>query len=283
MLRSLLLLLICCLSICCKADTLHVYFPTDEAFLSPAAQKQLSKIIEQLKGEQHVSVIGYADERGDEYYNDMLSWRRAQSVVKHLQDNGIIAENIKLILGKGEINRQQNNADRQREDRRVDIVYGAQLKQLSGPVKERPKLAAAVKPIKEPPLIAAPANDTIDIGDLEVGQTLTLNNIQFLPGLAVVTQESIPELDNLFDELKDSEVEIQIEGHICCIDTDFDGQGMKLSIERARVVYDYLRKRGIAKDRLAYKGFSNTRKLVPETDSENMAKNRRVEIRVMKK
>ncbi len=272
-----MLLLLMLTGVYCNADTLHVYFPTDEAFLDTYTQKQLDKVIGKLKGEKDVLVIGYADERGDAYYNDMLSLRRAQTVARYLQDNGIAGGEIKMTIGKGEVNRQENDAKKQTKDRRVDIVSGAH--QIKQPEPVKPQLTALPRPVPKPAIV----KEELDIDDVKEGQTLTLNNIQFLPGLAIVTQDSKPELDHLYDELKDNNVEIQIEGHICCIDDDEFRSGLRLSVDRAKVVYDYLNAKGISKQRMSYKGFSNSRRLVPETSPENQAKNRRVEIRVMKK
>jgi outer membrane protein OmpA-like peptidoglycan-associated protein len=229
----------------------------------------LDKIVEKLKGERSVSVIGYADERGDAYYNDMLSWRRAQSVGKYLQEKGLAAGDIKLLIGKGEINRQETNVHKQREDRRVDIVTG--IPKMPEPVKEPPK------PKPQPPPPPVVKEEEIDLEKVKEGETIALNNIQFLPGSPIVRPDSRPELQNLYDELKDNDIKIQIEGHVCCYADD------KLSVERAQAVYDYLREKGISTKRMSYKGFSNTRPLVPELSEDDMAANRRVEIRVMKK
>lgn len=270
MLKSLFLSLMLCVSVLCNADTLHVYFPTDEAFLNAAAQKQLDKIVEKLKGEKSVSVIGYADERGDAYYNDMLSWRRAQSVGKYLQEKGLAAGDIKMLIGKGEISRQETNAHKQREDRRVDIVTGIQ--KMPEPIKDPPKPKPSPPP---PPPVVKEAE--VDLDKVKEGETIALNNIQFLPGSPIVRQDSKPELENLYNELKDNDIKIQIEGHVCCYADD------KLSVERAQTVFDYLKEKGISTKRMSYKGFSNTRPLVPELSEDDKATNRRVEIRVVKK
>lgn len=277
--RSFFLLLMLMFSVCCKADTLHVYFPTDEAFLNTATQKQLDKMIGKLKGEKDVLVIGYADERGDAYYNDMLSLRRAQTVAKYLQDHGIAGGEIKMTIGKGEVIRAENDVTKQTKDRRVDIVSGIQEVKRPEPAKPQPK------PLLKPGPKPAVVSEQLDLEEVKEGQTLTLKNIQFLPGLAIVTEDSKPELDNLYEELKGNEVVIQVEGHICCIndEQDSDRSGLRLSVARAKVVYEYLREKGIAKNRMSYKGFSSTRPLVPERTQEDMARNRRVEIRVMKK
>jgi outer membrane protein OmpA-like peptidoglycan-associated protein len=267
-----ILLIALCFSVTVKADTLHVYFPVDEAFLDANIQKKVDKIIDKIQGRSNLLLIGYADDRGDQYYNDMLSMRRAQSISNYLQTKGIAADKIKLTLGKGEISRWENEQDKRKEDRRVDVIFKSVKVNIPEPVKELPKPKPA--PVVEKP---------VDIKDVKVGSTLTLENIQFLPGMAIVTQESKPVLDDLYQEMKDNDkLEIQIEGHICCIPGS-DSAGMRLSVSRAKTVYDYLVDKGIAKERMSYNGFGNKRQLVPEINAENEAKNRRVEIRVMKR
>jgi outer membrane protein OmpA-like peptidoglycan-associated protein len=60
--------------------------------------------------------------------------------------------------------------------------------------------------------------------------------------------------------------------------------GEKLSTNRAKRVYDYLLKKGINKNRMTYQGYGGTKPLVRfEKDSEDANKNRRVEIKVIKK
>lgn len=275
MVRSSFFLLMLLLSVCCKADTLHVYFPTDEAFLNANTQKQLDKMIEKLKGERNVLVIGYADDRGDTYYNDMLSLRRAQTVTRYLQDHGIAGGEIKMTIGKGEVNRLENSAQKQAKDRRVDIVSGIPEVKQPEPVKATPKPLVKPEPKPEPKPIVQ--EEELDLDEVKEGETLTLNNIQFLPGVAIVTPKSYPELDNLYNELKDNDVVIRIEGHVCCY------SDAALSIERAETVYTYLKKKGIPPKRMSFEGYSNNRPLVTERTEEDMAKNRRVEIRVMKR
>ncbi|KAF5033394.1 OmpA family protein [anaerobic digester metagenome] len=74
-------------------------------------------------------------------------------------------------------------------------------------------------------------------------------------------------------------LEISIEGHICCSRLDEDD----LSGQRAKAIYDFLIDKGIAAERMSWKGFGHTRPLTEERTEYEMQMNRRVEIRVMKK
>lgn len=257
-----------------SADTLHIYFPPDEAFMTSDTRKQIDKVVDVLKGKDKLWLVGYADDRGDKYYNDMLSMRRAQSVSKYLQEKGIPETGIKLSIGKGEINRWANEQDKQRTDRRVDIIVKG----------EKP----APPP---PPHPSPPKKDTViarKIKEIKVGETLNLKNIQFIGGTRTPLGSSREDLIALYEAMEDNDsLVIQIEGHICCEtepEGDTRGSGYKLSVRRAETIYDFLRSRGIAKERLSYLGFSSWKRLrSPELTEEDRIANRRVEIRVLKK
>jgi outer membrane protein OmpA-like peptidoglycan-associated protein len=55
---------------------------------------------------------------------------------------------------------------------------------------------------------------------------------------------------------------------------------LKLSVERAKAIYEYLIKKGISKDRLTYEGRGLSEPLYSNTTDLNKAKNRRVEIKL---
>jgi len=87
--------------------------------------------------------------------------------------------------------------------------------------------------------------------------------------------------------LQNMEVKIEIQGHVCCGGNNkfYDAQdprmaNMTISQSRAKAVYDYLVENGISKERLKFKGLSFQFPLVfPERNKEDMAKNRRVEVK----
>jgi outer membrane protein OmpA-like peptidoglycan-associated protein len=122
----------------------------------------------------------------------------------------------------------------------------------------------------------------------EAGSILNIKGIQFEGGRHKMLKSSLPVLKELLKILKDNPaIKIEIQGHICCIDNgkdgmDFDTQEPKLSVNRARIVYEYLVRSGIDKSRLSYKGFGRTRPLVnPELSPKDEQMNRRVDIMVI--
>ena len=76
---------------------------------------------------------------------------------------------------------------------------------------------------------------------------------------------------------KNAYLKVEIQGH-----TDSQGSAkynQNLSENRAKSVMDYLIKEGIGSDRLTARGYGLTKPAFPNDSPENMAKNRRVELK----
>ncbi len=67
--------------------TTNVYFDTAQSRLSPQAKAELCQAATQAEGMNNamILVVGYADARGSEEYNQELSERRAAAVINYLQ------------------------------------------------------------------------------------------------------------------------------------------------------------------------------------------------------
>ena len=117
---------------------------------------------------------------------------------------------------------------------------------------------------------------------VEVGAKVILKNIFFEFGKATLKPESYAELDNVVKLLQNNEgVRLEISGH-----TDNVGSlktNMKLSEDRAKAVVEYLIGKGIASNRLEYKGYAYTQPIAPNTTENGRAQNRRVEFKVLSK
>lgn len=71
---------------------------------------------------------------------------------------------------------------------------------------------------------------------------------------------------------KNPSISVHVRGHVCC------RAGKRISRQRARNVYRYLKQSGIPKDRLSHAGYSNTLPLAdPEKTDEDKRRNRRVD------
>lgn len=110
---------------------------------------------------------------------------------------------------------------------------------------------------------------------------ITFNNIFFDFDKAVLQTSSYPELARVHKLLEDGSLKgINIGGHTDSVGDD--NYNLSLSKRRARAVYNYFVERGIAKDRLSYEGYGESKPAHPNDTKENRAKNRRVEFTRMK-
>lgn len=264
-------------------DTVSVYFKLNEYKPDTKARQLLDSFLynDIINTQTGILIIGYADYLGNEEDNLGLSQRRSKSIEDYLSAMSIPQKNIKLCIGKGEINRKMEGREGHAPDRRVDIVL-SNLPAANTRTVPITRKATARKPQDE-------ANINVQIiSKLKVGQSLKLENIYFLMGRHIVTDESLPQLDKLYEVLSENpNLKIQIEGHICCLQHGFDAEDddtheARLSVNRARYIYEYLVKKGIDEGRLRYVGFGRTRPLVsPEKTPADEDMNRRVEIRVI--
>ncbi len=122
--------------------------------------------------------------------------------------------------------------------------------------------------------------DRISYGGVtvEIGQVIRLNKVFFDMDRATLSDQSIPELTQLVTFLNENpSVAIEIGGHTN--QTKSKDYSTKLSLERAKAVYQYLVAGGVNTSRLRAKGYGYS---VPVTadDGSQAALNRRVEFKV---
>ncbi|MCS6926283.1 MAG: OmpA family protein, partial [Candidatus Binatia bacterium] len=109
-----------------------VLFEFDSASLTPAARSTVAHIAEVLNREgigRRVSVEGHTDAIGAEWYNLVLSQRRAETVVRELHENGVDPSRV-VARGYGEKypvapNTQVDGTDNpagRAQNRRVEVV-----------------------------------------------------------------------------------------------------------------------------------------------------------------
>lgn len=114
----------------------------------------------------------------------------------------------------------------------------------------------------------------------KVGDKIRLENLNFIGGTAKLVPESEPVLEGLLKVMRNfPDLKIDIQGHICC-DKYKDHE---LSRQRAKMVYEYLRKGGIDKSRISYHNFGGSRPIyiIPEASEAQREINRRVEIEII--
>ncbi len=115
---------------------------------------------------------------------------------------------------------------------------------------------------------------------LRVGEQIVLNNIFFETDSYQLRDESEVELKKLLQFLNENDqLKIQLLGY-----TDNVGSpdyNQKLSMQRAHEVYQYLIKKGIAANRLAFKGEGMNDPIASNETEAGRAKNRRTELKII--
>jgi outer membrane protein OmpA-like peptidoglycan-associated protein len=131
---------------------------------------------------------------------------------------------------------------------------------LLQPIPEKTTTTATTLPIASKPII--------------------LKNVFFETGSAALKPESQAELDRLKQLLLENKtMRIQLNGHTDDVGADADN--LLLSTNRAKAVYDYLAKNGIAASRLTYKGFGEMQPIDTNTTDIGRKNNRRTEFLVL--
>jgi outer membrane protein OmpA-like peptidoglycan-associated protein/tetratricopeptide (TPR) repeat protein len=122
----------------------------------------------------------------------------------------------------------------------------------------------------------------IRLNNLAVGTKIVLRNIFFDFDKSTLRPESTNELERLTKLLNDvPTLKIEISGH-----TDNKGAAdynQRLSESRAKAVVDYLVGKGIAADRLQFKGYGLTQPMAGNDTDEGRQLNRRTEFKVLSK
>jgi len=253
---------------------INVYFDTAIYKLNDTEKANVINFIDKLGKEKIVEIVmyGYTDDRGSDKYNMNLSIKRAKNVKNHLISLGIDKSLFKVVKGKGEV------IIRKFDQVETDIVRGLNRKVTidikTGIPKPKVKETLIEHKIVEP---------------LNIGDRFVLENIHFQEGYAWITEKSFPHLRKLAKILTDRpDLYIEIQGHVCCTRYGRDAIDRKtkkqnLSQTRAKAIYSYLRRKGIAKNRMRYKGMRRTMPLGKgaeydrrvEVIIKNIVKNRR--------
>ncbi len=224
-----------------------VYFEFDKYTL--ANQLEIVEFTQKLDTSQieTVQIYGYCDDRGENNYNYILSKKRVKTVKKVLVSNGLNENKIIVLEGKGRVligkDTVQDLAEIRSRNRRVDLLIVN---------KKKPNYYLGLKGVYNS------FNE-----DYKAGDHIILNKILFELGNSILTVEAKKELDKLVLVLqKNQNLEFEIRGHICCTPSkypdaiDIKTRERKLSVNRARSIYNYLMSKKIA-NCITYKGYGN--------------------------
>ncbi|HKT71965.1 MAG TPA: OmpA family protein [Steroidobacteraceae bacterium] len=125
-----------------------------------------------------------------------------------------------------------------------------------------------------------PAGVSVDQYGCPLKGSITLEGVNFEVNSAVLTQQSLPVLDNVADGLrKHPRFKVEVQGH-----TDSSGSApynLVLSRKRANSVVDYLVKQGVSPDQVVAKGYGKTQPVASNATPAGRAQNRRVVMSVL--
>ncbi|WP_073228885.1 OmpA family protein [Pedobacter caeni] len=121
----------------------------------------------------------------------------------------------------------------------------------------------------------------IDLERLKVGTNMVLKNIFFDTNEYTLLPASVTELATLKELLKNNpNIHIEVQGHTDNVGNDL--QNEKLSVNRAKAVYDHLIESKIDAARLTYKGYGETKPIAGNETEEKRKKNRRTSFIITK-
>ncbi|MCW5924075.1 MAG: OmpA family protein [Saprospiraceae bacterium] len=155
-------------------------------------------------------------------------------------------------------------------------------------VMETPKKVEPMKVSLREPIAAAPEKAPVSVSAKLGGKTLRkgsifrLEKLYFDADKSELKAESEFELERLFEFLNEHQsITIEVRGHTnnqMWPNVDFANT---LSTERAKAVAEWLIEKGIAAERVQYKGFGWTMPVEPNVTPEGRKKNQRVEVKVL--
>lgn len=216
-----------------------------------------------------ITLEGYTDKVGDTKSNFILAEKRI-AFVENLLANKIVNQVKKIVIG-------EEKAETESPNQAYRLVKLIIFSPPTIPVEfekteEVNKLDTVENKIEETPVVKQKPEE-LRLEEFKVRDKAIQLKILFYPGSTDLIRSSMSDLEILFNYLNDNkQVKAHIVGHVCC------SPEMKLSKQRAEIVYDYLVERGIDKKRLSYTGVSNTQPLVQEVDEATQKMNRRVEV-----
>jgi len=251
-----------------KPDTLRLYYNIAEYELSPANQTKLDSLCKSFKGVDNLHITGFADYLGTGPDNVVLSQKRAEIVAAYIKSH------INLVItadGKAEeMSTTKKGPSGDPFNRRVDVVINK---------------VNHTKVVNQPQLPAPQFTDKIaTLTNIDVGGSLALEELTFQSARHFLNPECEANLKTLLSYLKQHDnIKFEIQGHICCDNgpdgMDVDSRDYKLSVNRARFIYDYFVKNGIDAKRMTYKGLGSSKpKVFPELTDHDKYLNRRVEL-----
>lgn len=127
---------------------------------------------------------------------------------------------------------------------------------------------------KEDTTLEQPKTVNLEVKEIKVGQEYEIEDINFATNSYKLNEDARKIIDEFYEFLSENEnISVEIQGH-----TDNVGKvedNLTLSDHRARSVYQYLLEKGIAAERLSYKGYGESKPIASNETWSGRAKNRR--------
>lgn len=118
------------------------------------------------------------------------------------------------------------------------------------------------------------AGETIELKKMKKGEEYRIHDINFATNSYELDKKAIRILEEFYEFLiANKHIKIEIQGHTDDVGTRNDN--LVLSENRARVVYEYLVKKGIPSTRMTYRGFGPDRPIASNQTDSGRALNRR--------
>ncbi|MGV3461032.1 MAG: OmpA family protein [Flavobacterium sp.] len=235
-----------------------LYFDFNQELPNAASTDMLNAWISSNSNAKIIAIHGFADAADSDAYNYKLSSKRIKNVANKLKAAGLRFLDEVVIKSYGETEASGNDT----EDRKVVVWY------VLPPVEKKP-----AEPVKIP-------RKPLEAAQFTKGKHIVLEGLLFFPDTDVIIPESTGALAELAAiMINNPKLKIQIHGHMCCAAKD----RTNLSGDRATMVYETLRDKGVGPGRITYRGYGTTRPLykIPEKNEAERLANRRVEIVVV--
>jgi outer membrane protein OmpA-like peptidoglycan-associated protein len=265
--------------ICFSQKKIEVLFDFNKDIPNAISQQRFMQWIKDNKEVEVLEIQGFCDSIDDTNYNNDLANRRIKTVSSLLKANQIAFKKNVTFTPFGKNFKQSKN---QEQNRKVVVFYEAKiiktiLKNDENPVQIDTTVSLSSRVELEKVSLAK------RFSKAKKGDIIRIQNINYQLNSEKIVSASIPLLDELHLIMLDNpKLKIDIHGHICCNPNPMD---TSLSYRRAMGIFNFLHKRGIALNRLSYKGIGSFQPIypVPERNEAERAANRRVEILIVEK
>jgi outer membrane protein OmpA-like peptidoglycan-associated protein len=239
-----------CLSQGTGDTSLYLFFETNSFELDTQQSNRIKDFVSSYPAITKIS--GYADTVGTSTYNLALSRSRAFSIYAIIKSYTDVP------------------------DTNIVAYYGESIEFSELSMNRFVQVQAIKPPSQIPKNTKAPDNS-------DNTREINLENLYFLPDKPVLSQESVPYIEELANQLKAFPAgNFEIVGHVnyqSRLDSTHLRDLYELSKLRAKAVYDYLVEFGIPATQITYKGVGNSQPVFasPKNDSEKK-KNMRVQV-----